>query len=140
MTSENGTLLSESISRRVRSLRARERDALRTYAVVLDRQYKALEEHDIDAFEHCLRFADELVAELEAINRVNLPGMSPSERPDENQALLSSVQKKHERNLQRCAAGCNRLRERLESVSLPRKPRSIYRSSRDGGGIVDVSR
>lgn len=122
--------------------------ALERYLAVLSQESEAIECHDTRILDVALLAERDLLAELESLAGVirtiggNLsPAPGGSSRDDlerQGTELLDRVRRRHDAVRRALRIQMDETGRRLESVAVPRRGRSVFRSERNGGSMVDI--
>jgi len=123
--------------------------ALERYLTVLTRESQAIEHRDTDVLDTALLAERDVIAELESLSGVirTIGGcLSPAEdgstreRLEQTGAeLLQTVKRRHEAVRQALKGQLDETGRRLETAAIPRRGRSVFRSERHGGSMVDIN-
>lgn len=123
-------------------------EALERYLSVLTQESEAIERHDARVLDNALLAERDLLAELEALEGVirtlggsgaRTAGSSSREVLERRGTeLLDRVKNRHAAVRRALKGEIEETGRRLESVAIPRRGRSVFRSGRDGGVMVDI--
>lgn len=124
-------------------------EALKRYLALLDRQSRVIEDHDLSGLDGTFLLERDLLFELESLAAVIrtigghlAPVSNESERKhleDIGTELLEEVKARNTRVRQNLRGQIDDTGRRLKSVNVPRRGRSVFRSERDSGSMVDLS-
>lgn len=118
--------------------RERETALLTRYIRLMEAQREAITQRDINYIDRTVTAETEIVAGLEVLNRVSLPGPGASERPVAVQALYDAARVLHRENRNLLSALRDETGRRIADLKLPPQRRSVFSTERNGGGLVDV--
>jgi hypothetical protein len=118
--------------------RERETALLTRYIRLLEAQREAITRRDIDHIDRIIVTETEILASLEALNRVSLPGLGVGERPVSVQALYDAARVLHRENRTLLSRLKDETGQQIADLNIPPHRRTVFSGEQTGGGLVDI--
>ena len=126
----------------------RRNQVLERYLALLADRTRTIDRDETDRLEHSLLIERDLISELTSLTRVlrtigsrvapPLRGSCRSRLETTGTLLLSRVRELHAGNRALLSSRIGETGRRLDALHLPRRARSVFRSEKYGGSMIDI--
>lgn len=113
-------------------------DLLERYIRILEAQHEAIYQRDVDHLDYTVRLERRVLEDLEALARVQLPGLPQGVVDSETRPRWERARSLQRTNRELLAERSAELARQINALKIPPQRRSVYTAAR-GGTMIDTS-